>query len=152
MRLRRGAVLAVVLLCVAGPLGQGTSLRAQPEPAFRVIVNASSPLSALPKGDVARLFLKRTLSWKHGGKVVPVDLAEGSDVRATFSRSVLGKDVAAVKGYWQQLIFTGRGVPPVEKGSEAEVVSFVAGNPAAIGYVSAGTALDSRVKVLQVTN
>jgi ABC-type phosphate transport system substrate-binding protein len=151
--------LAAAILAVGAPALQAQTAQtaqtaqspAAAAAAFRVIVNASSPVSTMPKADVSRLFMKRVVAWKHGGKVVPLDLGEASAARKAFSRAVLGKDVAAVKGYWQQLIFTGRGVPPVEKSSEAEVVAYVAANPAAIGYVSAATALGARVKVLQIT-
>jgi len=44
-----------------------------------------------------------------------------------------------VKSYWQQQIFSGRDVPPVEKSSDAQVVAFVKQNPGAIGYVAEGT-------------
>jgi len=118
---------------------------------YQVIVNAANPVTTLPSGDVAKLFLKKTVSWPAGGVVLPVDLREDSDVRREFSKEILGKDVSTVKGYWQERIFTGRGVPPIEKGSEAEALAFVAANRDAIGYVAAGTELTADVKPLRVT-
>jgi len=36
------------------------------------------------------------------------------------------------------------------KGSDADVLAFVASNPGAIGYVASGTATDASVKEVQV--
>ena len=80
----------------------------------------------------------------------PVDLAEASGIRKAFSSEVVGKDVATVRSYWQQQLFTGRGVPPVVKASDAEVLAFVASRPGAIGYVSAGAALPDGVKAVRI--
>jgi hypothetical protein len=61
----------------------------------------------------------------------------------------LGRPVAAVRSYWQQIIFTGRGVPPVEFGNDSAVLSYVRSHRGAVGYVSAGTHIDG-VSVLEV--
>ena len=52
----------------------------------------------------------------------------------------------------EKAIFTGRGFPPVEKSSDAEVAAFVAGNASAIGYVSSAATLPNGVKVVKVEN
>ena len=60
-------------------------------------------------------------------------------VRDAFYRKVAGKSPSAVKAYWNQLIFSGREVPPVAKTSDEDVVAFVHSNPGALGYVAADT-------------
>jgi hypothetical protein len=57
--------------------------------------------------------------------------------------------VQAVKSYWQQVIFSGRGVPPPELESDEAVIRYVLRFPGAVGYVS-GTADVRGVKVLAV--
>jgi ABC-type phosphate transport system substrate-binding protein len=118
---------------------------------YRVIVNAANPTTALTKEDLARVYLKKMSSWKNGAAVTVVDLGPKSPVRAEFSVSVLGRDVPTMKNYWQQSLFSGRGVPPIEQPSEAQVVAFVAANPGAIGYVSSDTQLTENVKTIPVT-
>jgi ABC-type phosphate transport system substrate-binding protein len=142
------AVLLAGTLAVSLPDVRHTS----PDTPYKVIVNKSNPVATLTKSELARLFLKKTIVWQGGGEVQPVDLGEDSDARQAFSKQVLGKDISAVKGYWQQLIFTGRGVPPIEKQSEAEVLAFVSANRNAIGYVSAAAALGPDVKVVKITD
>ena len=132
------------LMIVAAALPTGTS--AQGAAPFKLIVNASNPVAALSKEQAAKLFYRKQRAWPSGEVVVPVDLAEQAAVRKAFSTRVLGKDAGAMKGYWQQMIFTGKGVPPIEKASEAEAVAFVAATPGAVGYVAAGTPLPAGVK------
>jgi hypothetical protein len=57
--------------------------------------------------------------------------------------------VQAVRAYWQQLIFSGRGVPPVELESDEAVVAFVLKYPGAVGYVSGATNIGN-AKALRV--
>ena len=63
----------------------------------------------------------------------------------------LGRSVSAVRAYWQQQIFSGRNVPPVERPSDAEVLTFVKEHPNAIGYVSASTPAIDGTKTLPVS-
>ena len=103
---------------------------------FKVIVNSAVHVDGLSKKEVSDLFMKRTPKWSSGTPVVPVDQSDRAAVRDEFSKSIHGKSTAAVKSYWQQQIFSGRDVPPVEKDSDEQVVAFVRANPGAIGYVS----------------
>jgi ABC-type phosphate transport system substrate-binding protein len=120
---------------------------ASQDSAFKVIVHNDNPSTAIPASQVAKLFLKQATSWSHGGKVAPVDQSESASARVSFSDQVLKRSVAAVESYWQQQIYSGRAVPPVKVGSDAEAVAFVKSNSGAIGYVSGG-ADTSGVKVV----
>lgn len=127
---------------------------ADPPPAaaaesFKVIVHEANPVASLRAGYVSQLFLNKISRWEDGGKVKPVDQSPRSAARAEFSQSVHGRPIRAIKSYWQQMIFTGRGLPPVEFDSDAEVIDFVRSNPGAIGYVSDGAALEG-VKAIEV--
>jgi ABC-type phosphate transport system substrate-binding protein len=107
----------------------------------RVIVNAKNPTTKVSKQFVADAFLKKRTRWGGDSPIQPVDLGQKHSVRAKFSRSVLDRDVAAVRRYWAQLVFSGRGVPPPEVTDEDAVIAYVAKNAGAIGYVSAGATL-----------
>jgi hypothetical protein len=63
-------------------------------------------------------------------------------VRVSFTSAFHGKSVSAVVNYWQQQIFAGRDVPPVEKSSDAEVLATLRSTPGAIGYVSEEASID----------
>ena len=90
------------------------------------------------------------MTWKPGEAVQPVDQGEGSPVRRSFSKSIHHKDIPGVKRYWQELIFTGQGMPPVERASDEDVVAFVAASRGAIGYVSPSVALGRKVRAIRI--
>lgn len=121
--------------------------------AFRVIVNASTPVARLSRDQLGRLFLRKVARWDGGPPVAPVDLrdskAGAASVREAFSRAVLHRSPEMVTLYWQRQIFSGRQLPPPECASEAEVISYVRNTPGAIGYVSDDAALRG-VKVVDV--
>ena len=117
---------------------------------FVVIVNDAGPVSALSAQEISDLFLGKSAKWSDGTAVAPVDLSESSPARASFTRRVHGKGVTAIKSYWQKMIFSGRAVPPPEKGSPADVVAFVRAQRGAIGYVPPGTPLGAGVKIVSV--
>jgi ABC-type phosphate transport system substrate-binding protein len=116
---------------------------------YKVIVNPSNSLSSLNKTELANLFLKKVSKFSNGTSAQPVDQIESSQTRNSFSNSILKKNVAAVKSYWQQQLFSGAGVPPDEKKSDNDVIEFVKANEGAIGYVSS-SANTSGVKVITV--
>jgi ABC-type phosphate transport system substrate-binding protein len=140
--LKRTVLLAATLVSLAA----ASEAQAQE---FVVIVNPANPVSELTKDEVSKLFLKRTTSWSAGGQVAAVDLAKSSKVREAFSQTVHKRATSAVDSYWQQQVFSGKDVPPPEKGADAEVVAFVKGNPGAIGYVAAGSAAGVKVVSLK---
>jgi len=116
---------------------------------YKIIVNNSVPVTSLSKKAASDLFLKKTAKWENGTAVMPVDQLDSSGAREGFSKAVHGKPAAAVKSYWNQQIFSGRDVPPVEKKSDAEVLTFVRSTPGAIGYVSEAASVDG-VRVVTV--
>lgn len=104
---------------------------------FRLVVHPSNGVAdELTRAQISQLFLKKTTRWANGNRVEPV---EPNDVglRDRFCRRVHGKSAAAVKSFWNQQIFAGREVPPLEKAGDAEVLAVVRSRPDAIGYVSA---------------
>jgi hypothetical protein len=127
--------LALVLLLAATVVTPLVSLAAA-GPAFRVIVNAGNAASAVDRRFLTDAFLKKTTRWPSGEVLRPVDLASDSPARRRFCEEVLGRSVSAVKSYWQQLIFAGRGVPPPEMDNDEEVIRYVARYSGAVGYVS----------------
>jgi ABC-type phosphate transport system substrate-binding protein len=118
---------------------------------YKVIVHYSNPVTSLSREQVSKMLLKKVTEWPRGGEVRPVDLVDNSPVREMFCKEIHGKSVSAIKAFWQQRIFSGRDVPPPEKATDAEVISFVLERPEAIGYVSANTPI-GRFKVLQITD
>jgi len=112
-----------------------TSARAEAPP-YRVIVHPSSDVGGLERRYLGEVFLKRATRWSNGDAILPVDLEADARARRAFSQDILGRSVESVKSYWQQIIFSGRGLPPPELKGDAAVVAYVLAHPGAIGYVS----------------
>lgn len=127
-------VLALACLCLALTLLGPGPVSAQGR--YQVIVHPESAVDSLSRAELSDLFLKKTGRWPDGSRVFPVDQVETAAVRESFTRDVHGRSVAAIKAYWQQRIFSGRGVPPPEKASDRDVVELVRATPGAVGYVS----------------
>lgn len=146
MRLDKTAVLAMltVIALIIPAIASGQN--------FKIVINETNATSSISKDDLSRCFMKQTNTWIGRQPVIPVDQAASSDVRQAFSGAVHGRDVSAVKSFWQRQIFSGRGVPPAEKASDQEVLAFVRANPGAVGYVSADADVSAGVKVLEVTD
>lgn len=116
----------------------------------KLVVHSSNGTGSIAKSKVADLFLKRVTRWENGRTVTPVDQSEKSSLRTTFTKELLGKEVAWVKSYWQKMIFSGRATPPAELPSDREVLELVRTNADAIGYVADSAAIPAGVKVLTV--
>lgn len=130
----------------------GVAATPEAEPDVCVIVNAANPVPSMTRAQVSRYFLKETVKWPDGSTVEPIDLAPTSQVRARFSKTVLGRSVKAMEAYWHRKVFQGEAVPPVFTTSEEDAVEFVRYNAKAIGYVSTAVARGKDVKIVPVVD
>lgn len=131
------------MCCLAFGLALSVSAFAE----IAVIVSSTSSVSTLTEDDVSRIFLGKSNSFPGGGQAVPINQDEGSSVRDKFNEGVCKKNAAQYKAYWSQLVFTGKGTPPKDAGTDAAVKTLIAANPNMIGYVDAKV-VDASVKVV----
>ncbi|MBB3168022.1 phosphate ABC transporter substrate-binding protein [Simiduia aestuariiviva] len=111
-----------------------------------VVVHPANP-NAMDENDISRVFLGKKKSFPDGSEAIPVDQADGSANRSAFVSTILKKNEQQIKAYWAQLLFTGKGTPPKEVGSSADVKKLIAQNPSLIGYIDTAD-VDASVKVL----
>lgn len=142
----RGSLAAVPLwtVLVTAPLSPAAQ-----EP-YQLIVNAANPVVELPTGDVARLFLRTTRTWKNGVPAQPVDQSLSSPVRMQFVKQVLGQTRGEVQDYWLKRMFSGTEVPPPVRDSDVAVIEYVRANSGGIGYVAGSGPLPTGVKPVRV--
>lgn len=129
-------ILAMFFLQVSVSTGQESQTVRREIQSFKIIVNPANPDTAVSISKLSRMFTKKVTRWSNGLRVFPVDQPEQSKLRHTFTRAIHGKDISAIKAYWQVQIFSGRGVPPPEKKSGSDVVQYVKDHRGAVGYVS----------------
>ena len=106
-----------------------------------VIVNKANPATRMFSEQASQFFLGKSTMF------TPFDQAEGSPIRADFYHKAADKDPAQVKAIWSKIVFTGKGTPPKEYSSNAEVKKAVAADPRALGYI-VKSAVDDTVKVI----
>lgn len=122
-----------------------TSLLAVQAVAEVAIIVHPGNTSAITKEEVQRIFLGKKNTFENGKSATPFNLTADS-VRAEFDTRMLDKSSSELRSYWSKLVFTGKGTPPAELATPAEMIAKVATDPNAIGYVDAATVTDS-VKV-----
>jgi ABC-type phosphate transport system substrate-binding protein len=137
---------------VVGSLVAAVAGASLPEPgsSFKVIVNSKvGSARAVPKDVLAQIYLGQANRWGNGAAIAAVDLSTTSPVRKAFSEQVLGMPVEAVKNHWLKKLVAGSR-PLLSKGTEDEVIAFVASQPGGVGYVSSATALPPTVSEIAI--
>ena len=118
--------LSVLWVCAIMPTAQA----APPE---GLVVIAHPGLQKLDMATLRRIWTGRTI--EHGGvPVVPVNLPSGQALRDRFMASVMGQDDEKFIAYWTVRRYVGKGTPPREVSSVAEMLNLVSTTPGAIGY------------------
>lgn len=114
-----------------------------------VVVSAKSSVAALSKDQVADLYLGKSQELG-GGSAALFDLPDGATKDAFYDKAT-GRSLSQIKATWSKLLFNGKGLPPKEAASPAELKKAIAGNPNAVGYLDSG-AVDGSVKVVLKLN
>lgn len=131
----------IKIRCLGGALLLALGAASLPAAAEVVVVAGAASSASLSKEQIADVFLGKTPG------LTPVDQAESNPLREEFYTKVVGKSAAQAKSYWSKLAFTGKGTPPKEMASSAEVKKALAANPALVGYIEK-SAVDASVKTL----
>ncbi len=121
--------LLVLHLMLAGPLAQ-----AQDRDAVVLIGHAGVP--TLDIATVQRLYTGRAVE-AGGVALVLANAAPGSRLRERFMASVMNQEDAKYVAYWTVRRHIGKGTPPRDLKTAAEVIEFVQATPGAVGYVPA---------------
>lgn len=141
--------LAICLLAVAVgaavPSSGGTD-------GFQVVVHPSVRGTWISRSNLSAIFTGKSDRWGDRVSARPVDQSAKAAVRHAFTVSVLGLSMGELQRYWQDRVASDRVFPPPIKGSDQEVLSFVASTSGAVGYVAADAAIPEGVKVLAVVD
>lgn len=127
-------------------ISMSLTLSAMASAELAVIVHPSNA-STLDKKAVQKIFLGKDNKFSNGTAASPINLGTDNPTRGNFDESIVGRSSSQVAAYWSKLVFTGKGVPPKEVSTDAEVIALVSASEQAIGYVDASSINDS-VKVV----
>ena len=118
-------------------------------PIFAEVVVIAHPSNGdtFDRKEIENIYLGKSRTFPSGAAVLPLNLDNSVPAREAFDSKVLNKTSTQIKSYWAQKVFTGKGTPPKEVGSVAEMLELVAANPSIIGYVDSSDATDA-VKII----
>lgn len=111
-----------------------------------IIVNQANS-DVVDEVTIKKIYTGKTKSFPSGGNVVAINQSGNNEITAEFNKKLLNKSSSQLKAYWSKQLFTGKGTPPQEIASDAEVLKLVAANPTYIGYVNISAVTDD-VKVV----
>jgi ABC-type phosphate transport system substrate-binding protein len=143
--MRRRTVLGALAACVAHSV-PGHAAKVQ----IHVVAHPGVGLSEVLRADLASIFLRKLVTWKNGVPALPVDQSMRSPARAAFSDEVLGMSEMSVQAFWQKHLAAGGQEPPPVRGSDTDVLAFVASTPGAVGYILAGTMVPATVREMAI--
>ena len=110
-----------------------------------VIANKDLKTSSINKAKLLDIYTL-DISEIGGSKLKVFDYSSETPTKKSFFEA-LNKSISEFKQIWMKKKFTGNGNPPLNVGSEDDMVSKVASTPGAIGYVDADK-VTSAVKVI----
>jgi hypothetical protein len=119
----RNALLALILVAGTRPASAGV-----------VVIGHPSLVGKLDLATVQRIFTGKVIEVR-GVSVTAVNAHLGSPVRSQFLQVFLKQDEDKYTAYWTVRRYIGKGVPPRELASSADIISFVTSTPGAVGYV-----------------
>lgn len=113
-----------------------------------IIINPANSASIDAK-EIQRIYLGKEKKFSTGSEVIAINQDANSSVRKEFDEGLLSRSTSQVSAYWSKLVFTGKGSPPKEVSSDAEVVDLVSQNPNVIGYIDSSS-VTAAVKVIKL--
>jgi ABC-type phosphate transport system substrate-binding protein len=128
--MKRNAFIAVLLASVLG--GSGPGVLADEG----VAVIANLVVHSLDADTLKRIYTGRVIELD-GQVLRPVNLVAGHPLRRRFLASMLQQEEDNYLAYWTVRRYIGKGAPPRELATTAEVLEFVRRTPGALGYVDA---------------
>jgi ABC-type phosphate transport system substrate-binding protein len=140
MKLRILAVSIIMLVVLLAPMARAAD--------YVLVVNKGNPASSITATEAKNMFMGKKSAWSSGHKVVPFTQSR-ANFHNLFVRDYTGKTSQQFATYWKKLLFTGKGIPPVDVKGDEQMKNKVASRKGSIGYISAGS-LDGTVKQLVI--
>jgi len=134
MKNRIALLFALALLVAGHSAGAG----------LVVIANVGSGVDRLTHDEVVNIFMGRYGKLPSGITALPLDEVGN---KASFYRTLIGKELPEVNSYRARLMFSGLGSPPRLTDNVDEVIETVVNNKGAIGYIDKAK-VDRRVKII----
>ncbi len=113
-----------------------------------IVVNKSNVIDSISSNELKKIFLGKKSRWENGEKI-RLFCQQVGDVHKAFTKSFVKKSPQQFYTYWNKILFTGKGRPPMELKNDTEMLKFVAADQNAIGYISRDS-LNEDVKEISI--
>lgn len=110
------------------------SLAFAPAQAGEIVVIGNSNVPKMDAATVQKIYTGKFISVS-GVNVTPVGVKPGATARNRFLQEFLNQDEEKYTAYWTVRRYIGKGAPPAELASAADVISYVQTTPGAVGYI-----------------
>jgi ABC-type phosphate transport system substrate-binding protein len=110
------------------------SLWFSPAHAGEIVVIGNSNVPKMDAVTIQKVYTGKVISVS-GVSVTPVGVKPGTGARNIFLQEFLKQDEEKYTAYWTVRRYIGKGAPPAELASDAEVVNYVQSTPGAVGYI-----------------
>ena len=115
-----------------------------------IIVNSNLKVTQLDKKDVQDIFLGKKITWPDDKETeIKFVLISDADFHSEFVKDYTHKSTAQFKRYWNNMVFTGKGMMPKNIDSMEALIQYVSQTDGAIGYITPGEPMEG-VEVLDV--
>ena len=102
--------------------------------ADNIVVIGHPTVARLDVATIQKIFTGR-ISEVDGFPITAINASVGSSSRTRFLHFFLSQDEDKYIAYWTVRRYIGKGVPPKEFATSADIISFVQSTPGAIGYI-----------------
>ncbi|MFA6289527.1 MAG: hypothetical protein WC661_19270 [Opitutaceae bacterium] len=112
------------------------------------IVNPAGADASISAADATAILLGNKTKWDGGGLIKLAVLTQG-EAHEKIMHDFLQRSADQFDKYWKKMVFSGKGMMPMQAASDADLIAYVAKTPGSVGYVAAAS-VTGAVKVLPV--
>lgn len=102
--------------------------------AGEIVVIGNNNVPKMDTATVQKVYTGKFIS-VDGINITPVGVKPGMTARNRFLQNFLNQDEEKYTAYWTVRRYIGKGAPPAELASTADVISYVQTTPGAVGYI-----------------
>ncbi|MDD5216446.1 MAG: hypothetical protein PHQ03_13060 [Methylococcales bacterium] len=102
--------------------------------AAEVVIVGNRNVSKIDTATVQKIYTGKFIS-VDGVTITPVSFKAGTTQRDEFLKIFMNQDEEKYTAYWTVRRYVGKGTPPNELESAAEVIKFIQSTPGAVGYI-----------------
>lgn len=102
--------------------------------AGEIVVIGNSNVPKMDAATIQKVYTGKFISVAGVG-VTPVGTRPGTAARSRFLQEFLNQDEDKYTAYWTVRRYIGKGAPPTDLASAADVINYVQSTPGAVGYI-----------------